>query len=62
MTEGPKQQPHRTAETERVAEKRDARSAAALRANLLRRKAQSRERDDDPSGTAPQTRPETGKS
>jgi hypothetical protein len=45
---GPRQQPHRTAETERIAEAREAKLAAALRANLRRRKVQSRERDDAP--------------
>jgi hypothetical protein len=49
MTEGSKQSPHRTVETERAAEEREARLAAALRANLHRRKAQSRERDVPPT-------------
>jgi len=43
---GPKAQPHRTAQTERIAEAREAKLAAALRNNLHRRKAQSRERDE----------------
>lgn len=49
MTEGSKQQPHRTAETERAAQEREARLAAALRTNLHRRKTQSRERDLPPT-------------
>jgi hypothetical protein len=62
MTEGPKQLPHRTAETERVAEEREVRLAAALRENLRRRKAQTRERDDAPPGTVPDAPPEPPKS
>lgn len=52
---GSKQQPHRTAETERIAEEREAKLAAALRANLRRRKAQGREQEERPPGPAPQS-------
>jgi hypothetical protein len=55
---GSKPQPHRTAATERAAEKREARSAAALRSNLRRRKTQGRERDE----TAPEPPADTPKS
>ena len=43
MSEKQKEQPRRSEAGERVAEEREARLAAALRANLRRRKAQSRE-------------------
>ena len=50
-----KEQPRRSAAGERAAAEREARLAAALRANLRRRKAQSREseasgRDGTPAG------------
>lgn len=41
-------QPHRTAAAELAAQAREARLAAALRANLQRRKAQARGRDETP--------------
>lgn len=41
-----KQQPHRTAAAEQAAQAREARLAAALRANLRRRKAQARAQDE----------------
>ncbi len=56
MSEKPKEQPHRSDAGERVAEEREARLAAALRANLHRRKAQARERVAPPP---PAQRPET---
>lgn len=41
----PKEPPHRSAAGQSATDRREARLAAALRANLHRRKAQSRERD-----------------
>lgn len=48
-----KGQPRRSAAGDRAAAEREARLAAALRANLRRRKAQARERDADPAGDDP---------
>jgi hypothetical protein len=45
MSGKPKDEPQRSAAGNRAAEAREARLAAALRANLQRRKAQARERD-----------------
>jgi hypothetical protein len=42
MSDKPKEHPRRSEEGARAAEEREARLAAALRANLRRRKAQSR--------------------
>ena len=53
MSEKPKEQPHRSDAGERVAEEREARLAAALRANLHRRKAQARERVAPPPASDP---------
>jgi hypothetical protein len=44
VTDKPKQLPHQSAAGESVAAEREARLAAALRANLQRRKAQARSR------------------
>jgi len=49
MSEKPKEQPRRSDAGARVAEEREARLAAALRANLHRRKAQARERVAPPT-------------
>jgi hypothetical protein len=46
MSEKPKDEPQRSVAGKRVAEAREARLAAALRANLQRRKTQARERDE----------------
>jgi len=51
MTEKAKEQPRRSAAGDRAAEEREARLAAALRANLHRRKAQARERAAPPDDT-----------
>ena len=48
MTEKPKTAPRESAPGKRAMEEREARLAAALRANLHRRKAQARERDAAP--------------
>ena len=48
----PKEQPRRSAAGDRAAEEREARLAAALRANLHRRKAQSREAEAREHGAA----------
>jgi hypothetical protein len=53
-----KEQPHRSEAANRAAEEREARLAAALRAHLRRRKAQSREpeareRDVEPATDSP---------
>jgi hypothetical protein len=53
-----KEQPHRSEAGDRTAEEREARLAAALRANLRRRKAQSREveaRERDAAGPGADT-------
>ncbi|HEV8016088.1 MAG TPA: hypothetical protein VGP48_11170 [Stellaceae bacterium] len=50
MSEKPKDQPQHSAAGMSAAEAREARLAAALRANLQRRKTQARERD----ATAPE--------
>jgi len=50
MSKGAKEKPHLTPEGERAAEARAERQAAALRANLLRRKAQARDRATAPPG------------
>jgi hypothetical protein len=44
MSKGSKQEPHSSLEGERAARARQERLAAALRANLARRKAQARQR------------------
>jgi hypothetical protein len=56
----PKEPPRRSEAGARAAEEREARLAAALRANLHRRKAQSREveareRDAEPAGDDPKS-------
>jgi len=56
----PKEQPHRSEAGNHAAEEREARLAAALRANLRRRKAQSREvqareRDAEPATNRPKS-------
>lgn len=48
VTDKPKQQPQRSAAGESMTAEREARLAAALRANLQRRKAQARERQEIP--------------
>jgi len=48
MSDRQKEQPRRSADGDRAAKEREARLAAALRANLHRRKAQARERDAEP--------------
>lgn len=50
MTEKPKAAPQQSATGKRATAEREARLAAALRANLQRRKAQARERDPIPPG------------
>ena len=55
-----KEQPHRSEAGNRAAEEREARLAAALRANLRRRKAQSREAeppecDAEPAAGSPKS-------
>jgi hypothetical protein len=55
MSDRQKQHPRRSAAGDRAAEEREARLAAALRANLRRRKAQARERDADPVKDAPKS-------
>jgi hypothetical protein len=60
MSDKPKEQPRRSEEGARAAEEREARLAAALRANLRRRKVQarsvqSRERSPAPPGHDPNT-------
>jgi hypothetical protein len=55
MSDKPKEQPRRSEAGERAAEEREARLAAALRANLRRRKAQSRERDAEPAVDDPKS-------
>jgi hypothetical protein len=51
----PKEQPHRSAAGDRAAEEREARLAAALRANLRRRKVQARARDAVPAADDPKS-------
>jgi hypothetical protein len=48
MTGKEKDKPHATPETLRAAREREERLAAALRANLARRKAQARQREPAP--------------
>ena len=48
-----KEEPRRSAAGDRGAAEREARLAAALRANLRRRKAQARERAAEPTGDDP---------
>ena len=48
MSGKPKDEPQRSVAGNRAAEAREARLATALRANLQRRKAQARERDEVP--------------
>ncbi len=48
MSKGAPDEPHLTPEGERAAQAREERQAAALRANLVRRKAQARERAAPP--------------
>jgi hypothetical protein len=51
MTDKPKEQPQRSAAGESMTAAREARLAAALRANLQRRKAQARTREAGPAAT-----------
>src|SRR5579875_337489 len=53
VSDKPKPQPQRTSTGESMTAAREARLAAALRANLQRRKAQSRERRDSVRENAP---------
>jgi hypothetical protein len=49
MIDKPKQPPQRSAAGKSITAAREARLAAALRANLHRRKAQARTREQDPA-------------
>jgi hypothetical protein len=57
MSDRPKQQPHQTEASRRAAGRRQERLAAALRANLARRKAQTRERAGAPEPADPRPKP-----
>jgi hypothetical protein len=57
MSDTPKQRPHQTEAGRVAAERRQERLAAALRVNLARRKAQTRERAGAPEPADPHPKP-----
>ncbi len=57
MTQPPPNRPHLTPAAERARAEREARQAAALRANLRRRKAQERGREQPPAVPEPDQLP-----